>query len=317
MPGLDWPRFHFQPTTYTHIPRKNKYWCNHVGATPLKVTLSLSTPFKKHLCHFSLCLWKLVFCVSGVMFLLQGKKNKTLTLSAVWELMYIYEKKLSQEKMHDSLLAWFCSTTSTNRPGQNPGQLSDELCPGQKTQDPLPVVSALLHLPHDDVSSPGSPSLSWALRVCAHRCVCMWPTSDAERERWIKHDPLRNLSFWCWDETEQIPSAITNQRSDERTSGTVTVRGSPTLFPFQAWGPSAFCGLWFIRVRSRRQMPAMLLPGCQGNGRGCWGQRLQCRTWPLKALTAPKVHTPLLDPKRAFRHHGSPPCTRDIIRDFS
>lgn len=30
-----------------------------------------------------------------------------------------------------------------------------------------------------------------------------------------------------------------------------------------------------------------------------------------------KPRQPLLGPKRAFRHHGSPPCARDIIRDLS
>lgn len=36
--------------------------------------------------------------------------------------------------MHDSLLAWSCIRTSTNRPGRNPGQRSEELGPGQETE---------------------------------------------------------------------------------------------------------------------------------------------------------------------------------------
>lgn len=46
MPGRGWPKFYLQPTTYTHVLLKSKYWCDHVGAMPRKMAIFLSTHLK-------------------------------------------------------------------------------------------------------------------------------------------------------------------------------------------------------------------------------------------------------------------------------
>ena len=80
MPGQDWPGFHLQPTTYTHVPQKNKYWYNHVGAMPLKMAIFLSTHFKSDFV-ISASAFESWLSVSLVLCFHHRAKNKTLTLS--------------------------------------------------------------------------------------------------------------------------------------------------------------------------------------------------------------------------------------------
>ena len=79
MPGQDWPGFHLQPTTYTHVPQKNKYWYNHVGAMPLKMAIFLSTHFKSDFV-ISASAFESWLSVSLVLCFHHRAKNKTLTL---------------------------------------------------------------------------------------------------------------------------------------------------------------------------------------------------------------------------------------------
>ena len=120
MPGQDWPGFHLQPTTYTHVPQKNKYWCNHVGAMPLKMAIFLSTHFKSDFV-ISASAFESWLSVSLVLCFHRRAKNKTLNLST-W---LMFKKTLIPEKMHHSLIFWFCARVSTKHPAQNPGQPSN------------------------------------------------------------------------------------------------------------------------------------------------------------------------------------------------
>lgn len=158
MPGPDWPGFHLQPTTYTHIPQKNKYWCNHVGAMPLKMAIFLSTRFKSNFV-ISASAFESWLSVSLVLCFHCREKKKNINSFNSLRADVCLRKKLSQEKMHDSLFSWFCIGVSMNFPVQNPGQLLNELCPDQDTQGRLLVMSAVFHLAHNDVSSPCYSSL--------------------------------------------------------------------------------------------------------------------------------------------------------------
>ena len=141
MPGQDWPGFHLQPTTYTHVPQKNKYWCNHVGAMPLKMAIFLSTHFKSDFV-ISASAFESWLSVSLVLCFHHRAKNKTLTLST-W---LMFKKTLIPEQMHHSLI--FCSVP------EFPQSILPKILDSHQME-----VSALHRLLHSDVSYPWSYSL--------------------------------------------------------------------------------------------------------------------------------------------------------------
>lgn len=137
MPGPDWPGFHLQPATHTHIPQKNKYRCNQVGAVPLKMAIFLSTRFKSNFVISASAFesWlsvSLVLCFHG-----RGEKE-SITLSTVLRADVCLRKKLSQENMHESLLPWVRVRVCTNGPAPSPGQaVRRKTRSQQKTPGPL------------------------------------------------------------------------------------------------------------------------------------------------------------------------------------
>lgn len=219
------------------------------------------------------------------------------------------KKNEVRRKMHDSLLAWSCIRTSTNHPGRNPGQRSEELGPGQETE--ALGLRRLLRSP-TGMFPPQAPRVRAERPAPAHTGACVCGPRATRRGQ---------------DESEAVLSGIYHSDAETRQSRD-RVRPQTEDARSGCRGPSRCAAApRYLRVEGEA-LPPSADSGSPVSGRG---DECSPRCSPgakdvavavedscCSAGRGPgKPRQPLLGPKRAFRHHGSPPCARDIIRDLS
>lgn len=203
--------------------------------------------------------------------------------------------------MHDSLLAWSCIRTSTNRPGRNPGQRSEELGPGQETEA-LGLRRLLRSTFPAGMFPPQAPRVRAERPAPAHTGACVCGPRAMRRGQDESEAALSGIYHSDAETRQQRPSETTNQRREERVSGTLAVRGGPRYLRVEgeALPPSADSG---SPVSGRGDECS---PRCSP---GAEDVAVAVEDSCCSAGRGPgKPRQPLLGPKRAFRHQGRLPA---------